>query len=335
MTYKARLLGSALALLVIATVLSMTAPAQAAFPGRNGLIAFVRGGNLYTASSSGADVRQLTTTGGLSGPRWSPDGERLAYRGQGGAVFVRTLESGATRRVGDGALGAVSWTRDGDDLAWIAEPTPDAYCSNGQPLVGAGVYTAPADGSGPTTLLYDFHEHGWTDCDVTVESLQLGGFSMDGATMTFSLCSSYGSASSVDCGMWAETAPFGAGSSRQVTSAFCYDDSFESPCVHLSAGSFGPGGNGIVFSGKGDDLPGSSDTAAQSVFAVDASGTGLHRVSTRSSGYGATFSPSGGSVLFTSRTGSGTAVFKSGVSASSAAVLLIPRASQPDWQPVP
>jgi hypothetical protein len=40
--------------------------AQAAYPGTNGRVAFVRNGNIFTVRSDGTGVRQLTTDGRIS-----------------------------------------------------------------------------------------------------------------------------------------------------------------------------------------------------------------------------------------------------------------------------
>src|SRR3954452_7721603 len=82
-------------------------PASATFPGRNGLIAFNRGGNIFTATASGTNVKQITTTGGISGAKWSPDGKSLAYR-KNGNILVRSLATGSTVTVASGVDSAAS-----------------------------------------------------------------------------------------------------------------------------------------------------------------------------------------------------------------------------------
>jgi hypothetical protein len=81
--WLARGLAAAGSLALLGTVLAGTA--QAAYPGANGLIAFVRGGNIFTinpASPKGSLIK-LTHDGHDSGPRWSPDGQRIAYLHRG------------------------------------------------------------------------------------------------------------------------------------------------------------------------------------------------------------------------------------------------------------
>jgi Dipeptidyl peptidase IV (DPP IV) N-terminal region len=66
---------------------ALAGTAQAAYPGSDGLIAFVRGGNIYTidpqAATPASTIVKLTHDGHDSGPRWSPKGTRLAYLDRG------------------------------------------------------------------------------------------------------------------------------------------------------------------------------------------------------------------------------------------------------------
>ena len=71
------------AVVAAAALLGISVPgiAQAAYPGSDGLIAFVRHGNIYTinpeAATPSSTVVRLTRGGHDSGPRWSPDGSSL------------------------------------------------------------------------------------------------------------------------------------------------------------------------------------------------------------------------------------------------------------------
>ena len=66
----------------IAILLFITLPAHATFPGKNGRIAFVQDGEIFTMKSNGTDVRQLTHVGpdfGASWPAWSADGKQIVF----------------------------------------------------------------------------------------------------------------------------------------------------------------------------------------------------------------------------------------------------------------
>src|SRR5687768_1443996 len=52
---------------------------NAAFPGRNGLIAFSRDGQIFTARADGSEESQITEGGVNKSPSWSSDGSRLAW----------------------------------------------------------------------------------------------------------------------------------------------------------------------------------------------------------------------------------------------------------------
>jgi hypothetical protein len=100
----------------------MTAPA--AYRGVNGLIAFVRAGDIYSinpAHPSGSLVR-LTSDGHAAGPRWSPDGKRIAYVDRGN-LWVMDANGSHKTRLTDAAPADTdsrpSWSPDGDFLAFV------------------------------------------------------------------------------------------------------------------------------------------------------------------------------------------------------------------------
>ena len=98
--------------------------AQAAYPGSNGLIAFVRHGNIFTinpAHTSGSLV-QLTRDGHDSGPRWSPSGNQVAYLDRGN-LWVMNANGSSKTRITDSAPGYTdsrpSWSPNGQYLAFV------------------------------------------------------------------------------------------------------------------------------------------------------------------------------------------------------------------------
>ena len=54
-------------------------PAQATWPGRDGRIAFVKAGQIYTIRPDGTGLSKRTYVGKNFQPEWSPSGQRIAY----------------------------------------------------------------------------------------------------------------------------------------------------------------------------------------------------------------------------------------------------------------
>jgi Dipeptidyl peptidase IV (DPP IV) N-terminal region len=100
--------------------------AQAAYHGNNGLIAFVRTGNIYTINPQSATpastVRRLTRDGHDSGPRWSPNGARLAYLDRGNLWVMNANGSHKTRLTNQAPAytdARPSWSPNGQYLAFV------------------------------------------------------------------------------------------------------------------------------------------------------------------------------------------------------------------------
>lgn len=109
-------------LALFGTVLSGTA--KTAYPGANGLIAFVRGGNIYTINPAdlSASPVKLTTDGADSGPRWSPNGKRIAYVHRGNLWVMNANGSHKKRLTGTAPKytdSRPSWSPNGRYLAFV------------------------------------------------------------------------------------------------------------------------------------------------------------------------------------------------------------------------
>src|SRR5437899_1346826 len=95
-----RLIRAMLILSVAAPVVAAaTAPAGAAFPGRNGLIAwskvfFSRDAEIFVMRPNGSDQHQLTHNDRTDfDPAWSADGRKLAYASRGADADVWVINS--------------------------------------------------------------------------------------------------------------------------------------------------------------------------------------------------------------------------------------------------
>jgi Tol biopolymer transport system component len=117
-----------LAVAVVSALLTtlLAAPANAAYVGREGRLAFVRGNQIYTISPSGGAATKLTSTGKNYRPKWSPDGRRIVFihEASTGARDVWVMRANGTHKNGVTHLGdvtaAASWSADGTTLAFGA-----------------------------------------------------------------------------------------------------------------------------------------------------------------------------------------------------------------------
>lgn len=86
-------------------------------------IAYTLNGEIYTMTSSGENITQLTTTGG-SNPTWSADGTKIVYV-RGGSVWMMNVDgSGDTNltTIADGDCSWPSFSYDGSKIVYIKGP---------------------------------------------------------------------------------------------------------------------------------------------------------------------------------------------------------------------
>jgi Tol biopolymer transport system component len=102
----------------------LATPATAAFPGKNGRIAFVRDGDIWTVKPDGTGLRRVTKHPAFDDdPAWSPNGRWIAFTRSSGrywgddAVVYRIRPDGTgLRRITAGAQ--PSWAPDGRRIAF-------------------------------------------------------------------------------------------------------------------------------------------------------------------------------------------------------------------------
>jgi Tol biopolymer transport system component len=125
--------------------------AQAAFPGDNGKLAFVKGFDIYTANPDGTGLMPLTSTAAQEArPAWSPNGTRIAfaadYSGQWDIYVMNADGGGVTRLTTDPALDySPDWSPDGTKLVF-------ASSRGSSSTTYRDLYTMSADGSSQNRL---------------------------------------------------------------------------------------------------------------------------------------------------------------------------------------
>lgn len=98
-------------------------------PGTDGLLAFVRNGDIYAATAAGQNAHRLTAYGGgAANPKWSSDGTRIAFE-RAGAIWTMTANGGSVVKRANGH--AASWSPDDQFLAY---ETTTVACPHGAVL---------------------------------------------------------------------------------------------------------------------------------------------------------------------------------------------------------
>jgi Tol biopolymer transport system component len=117
-----------------------------------GKVAFVRGGDLWVKPLPAGPEQQLTHTGTVSRPRWSPSGRWLAY-----VTTADPHQRSLWVVRGDGAAARVETTQGGDLFAWSPRADQLAYVANGGLTAwdadsGQRHVLATSTGSGPGVM---------------------------------------------------------------------------------------------------------------------------------------------------------------------------------------
>ena len=128
-TARARRLGPVVALVLsMGLALTTVSPADATAKD-TGRLAFVRANQVFTATTTGAGVKKLTTSGKNYQPHWSPDGKRIAYvhEAPAGHRDIWVMQANGTGKKQVTHLGDTTeptWSPDGKWLAFGADGAP-------------------------------------------------------------------------------------------------------------------------------------------------------------------------------------------------------------------
>jgi Tol biopolymer transport system component len=138
--------------------LAVSAPAQAAFPGTNGKIAFMRNDcpfgcvfKIYSMNADGTSPTALTTNLRFAGfPAWSPDGTKIAFEGNREIYTMNADGTNQTRLTTNAALDTYpAWSPDGTKIVFNTDRDSTESDDNLE------IYAMNADGTNQTRLTND------------------------------------------------------------------------------------------------------------------------------------------------------------------------------------
>jgi Tol biopolymer transport system component len=143
-------------------VLGLSEKAEATFPGKNGRIAYMGKGGIYTIYPGGGDRAQLTHNRGSGWPSYSPNGKKIVYKGwDGHDDEIYTMNAGGG--------GKVQLTNNnGDD--WTPSYSPD-----GKKIIYAGFLPYLHSGKYYETEIYMINVGGGGAFNVTDNNIPDGG----------------------------------------------------------------------------------------------------------------------------------------------------------------
>jgi len=259
---------SALVVIVVAAAsfVAGARPAEAAYPGGNGKIAFISnrdGSNdIRTMNPDGSGATKLTNDGGVdSAPVWSPDGQRLVYQGVDDRIWVINADgTGAMELTPTGCEAGPTWSPDGQRIAFYGDL--DHACESSD--LAIDIWVMNADGTGATRL---------TGGVPAQESYSDPAWSPDGQKIAFHADAFIGTGADGGYGQLYTMNPDGS----EVTQLTFHNHLQDPDPIYPQYPSWSPDGSRIAFDAEDSPAdPGSTD--AEQIWVVNADGSGKTRL---------------------------------------------------------
>lgn len=323
MSVRLNLLRRTLAtLLLVLGVLALgLSSANAAYPGRDGRIAFVRANQVFTINPDGSGQKQLTTDGKNYRPRFSPDGTQIAYVHEdsgGKALWLMSPDGTSKRRITPVSnVSGAAWSPNGQQIAYATGSNHELALITRK---SDGTYTWPAyvrgyfcDVSGDTTRFSILGTPAWSSTGVISFGWYGSCDSPDYALMTLDM----------------KKQPLVAKQVDEIGGACCDEGHFEDPAWSPTSSRLSYSRLDYAVYSDNDDLIDMPDSV-QTVNSVGTLiGIGAHDWDKQPA-----YSPTGSRMAVTNTSNGSSRIYVFYVPGGSGRRLLT-TGYQPDWQPLP
>ena len=158
----------------VATALVLLAPAEGAFPGSNGLIAYTCNSNNDICTVNPDGSANQTLINGARDPAWSPSGAKIAYQSTlDGDVYTANADGG-NQQVFVNDSSEPSWSNDSSTIAFIDTNGRLAVksTSSTQELLATGVQLDPAVSPNGNTIAFTQPD---SNSDYQIYTIPIGG----------------------------------------------------------------------------------------------------------------------------------------------------------------